>query len=91
MAMFSMMYSVQCHCFLLFFPGLFPAHSNMKPASLLTSTGSLTNASINRSPYAYEQNPDKHKCVCVCIVVCVCVLVCTRVSVCVCSCICCVV
>lgn len=41
----------------------------MKPASLLTSVGSLTNSSINRSPYAYEQNPDKDKCVCnVCIV-----------------------
>lgn len=35
------------------------AHSNMKSASLLTSVGSLTNSSINRSPYAYEQNPDK--------------------------------
>ena len=36
----------------------------MKPASLLTSMGSLTNASINRSPYAYEQNPDKDEYVC---------------------------
>ncbi|XP_065884102.1 uncharacterized protein [Dysidea avara] len=35
------------------------AHHNMKQATLLTSVGSLTNASINRSPYAYEQNPDK--------------------------------
>ena len=37
------------------------AHHNMKQATLLTSVGSLTNASINRSPYAYEQNPDKGK------------------------------
>ena len=47
----------------------------MKPASLLTSMGSLTNASINRSPYAYEQNPDKDKYVCI---LCVCTCVCAR-------------
>lgn len=37
------------------------AHDNMKVGSLLTSSGSLTNSSVNRSPYAYEQNPDKKR------------------------------
>ncbi|XP_065884101.1 uncharacterized protein [Dysidea avara] len=36
------------------------AHNNMKKGSLLTSSGSLTNSSINRSPFAYEQNLDKN-------------------------------
>ena len=45
----------------------------MKSASLLTSVGSLTNSSINRSPYAYEQNPDKDKYACNVCIVCVCV------------------
>lgn len=53
-----MLYYVVCYV-LSHFPTL--AHSSMKQASLLTSIGSLTNASINRSPYAYEQNPDKGK------------------------------
>ena len=43
----------------------------MKSASLLTSVGSLTNSSINRSPYAYEQNPDKDKYMCNVCIVCV--------------------
>ena len=37
------------------------AHENMKAGSLLISSGSLTNSSVNRSPYAYEQNPDKNE------------------------------
>ena len=56
----------------------------MKSASLFTSIGSLTNASINRSPYAYEQNPDKGRCVCVYVYVCVHVCVCVRACVCAC-------
>jgi len=37
------------------------AHNNMKKWSLLTNSGSLTNSSINRSPFAYEQNVDKNE------------------------------
>ena len=37
------------------------AHKNMKAGSILRNAGSLTNSSVNRSPYAYEQNPDKNK------------------------------
>ena len=82
LAVLVKVYIVRCVVLNILFPVfLFPAHSNMKPASLLTSVGSLTNASINRSPYAYEQNPDKDKCVCVYVCVCVCVCACMHVCV----------
>jgi len=37
------------------------AHDNMKPATLSLGTGMLYNASINRSPSAYLNNPEEER------------------------------
>ncbi|GAB6018522.1 hypothetical protein CHUAL_000219 [Chamberlinius hualienensis] len=37
------------------------AHDNIKPGRIYHSQGDLTDASINRSPYSYEQNPAEER------------------------------
>ncbi|KAM9991673.1 hypothetical protein ACTFIZ_005068 [Dictyostelium cf. discoideum] len=37
------------------------AHKSVQPAKMFTETGELWNTNINRSPYAYDNNPEEEK------------------------------
>jgi neutral ceramidase len=37
------------------------AHDDLQPARMFVAQGDLTDASVNRSPYAYDQNPEEEK------------------------------
>lgn len=37
------------------------AHKDLAPGKVYFSQGDLTDASVNRSPYAYDQNPEEEK------------------------------
>ena len=37
------------------------AHENMRPGHLFINTGNLLNASVNRSPSAYLNNPEAER------------------------------
>ncbi len=37
------------------------AHDDLQDATVFLNAGDLTDASVNRSPYAYEQNPEEER------------------------------